>query len=243
MKVFAFTPTRAATPQRAKLLQSTIVEARKTAGCEFHWQVYNSGCSKEGVDVLNAALSTGQIALTTCPENVGQHVIWNAAYKLAKEQGASYFLRLDDDCSFPSKRWLHKMLRSSALFDDKFIISPTIQGLKNPPDRSLPCKVKDETVEFLRVAIGGICRLHPMSLIDGFVADVRKPMGSGDATGIGTWCSENTIPMVYLKHVRVKHAKTTQAQEAEDAEHFRTHDIFQHIPYIPSWRPGKESAV
>lgn len=245
MSIFAFTVTRASTPARCKLLIETITAARKTAGVEFDWHVWESGCSPDGIKTLEAALAAEQITdLHLKGENIGQHIAWNEAFDLAHERGYDYFLRLDDDCEFISKRWLKKLVYASTLFNDKFIISPTIKGLNYPPDRSSPCIHLGQQIEFLRAAIGGICRLHPVALLHerGFIADVRKPLGSGDATGIGTWCKENTIPMVYLKRVRVRHAKSTTVQEREDPDYFQHHDIFQHIPYIPRYVATEEAA-
>lgn len=239
MSIYAFTVTRASTPNRARLLNETIVSARRTAGCDFYWHVVASGASGPGASVLEGALSSKTINYLSLPnENVGQHVAWNTAFNRAKDIGAKYFLRIDDDCEFPSKRWLKKLVDASAKLNDTMILSPTIRGLRNPPSRSNICYVAEVPLEFLAAAIGGICRLHPMKLLtreDGFIADVRKPLGSGDATGIGAWCHRTTTPMAYTKHIRVRHAKTTTGQERTDPAHFYLHDVFQHIPYIPPY--------
>jgi len=235
--ICAFTVTRASTPERARMLNETITQARRTAGCKFHWHVVGSGCAEVGENVIKTAESTGLIDTSYCySTNVGQHVAWNEAHWLARDKGAKYLLRLDDDCEFPSKRWLKKLVEASALLDDKMILSPTIRGLKNPPARSQVCMVKKLQLEFLTYAIGGICRLHPMELIKDYVSDVRMPLGSGDATSMASYCRNHDpiIPMAYLKHIRVRH--NTRAQEERDPSHFEQHGLFQSIPYIPPWR-------
>ena len=235
-RVFCFTVTRASTPERAALLQATIVGARRTAAHEFDWHVWNSGCSMEGKLVLETALATGAIQdIHGDGTNVGQHVAWNKAYALAKAGGYDAFLRLDDDCEFISKRWLKKLLSASAKLEDKFILAPTVRGLINPPECSAPVEVEGINLAFLEDAIGGICRLHPLPLISDFIADVRKPLGSGDATGIASYCRKKIIPMAYLRAVRIRHAKTTRTQEESDPEHFSIHQALQHIPYIPPY--------
>lgn len=236
--IYAFTVTRAATPERCRQLVSTVTEARKTAGQEFYWHVEGSAAD---VDTLSTLRKAGLInSYAAHRDNIGQHIAWNNAYDLACDEFrrhgyTDHFLRLDDDVEFKTKRWLKKMVQASMVFDEKFIISPTVRGLKYRPPTSTLCEVRGVEVEFLNVAIGGICRLHPARVLaeHGFRADVRKPLGSGDATGIGSWAVEHRIPMVYLRHVNVRHARSNEAMSDEDRS---LHDVFQHIPYIPAWR-------
>ena len=237
MKVLAFTVTRANTPQRATLLQNTITQGRRTAGMEFDWLVYCSGCSDSGKAVISAAVETGAAECAFDGPNVGQHVVWNMAVAEAKERGCDYLLRLDDDCEFLTKRWLKKLVNASVMLDDHMILGPTVKGLKAPPQCSSPCEVKGLELEFLIYGMGGICRLHPMSLLDrGYTADVRKPLGSGDATGLAKWCRNEVIPMAYVKSVRVKHAKGTAGQQRTDPIYHSQHELFQCLPYIPEFR-------
>ena len=237
MKVAVFTITRAATPERLRLLQETLTLGNRTAGMDFDWYVYVSG--GECASVLKAARDTKLVyGQRIYSENVGQHVAWNDAFREAKRDRCDYLVRVDDDCEFLTKRWLRKLVDASILLDDRFILAPMVRGLKNPPQRSNKIEIKGLELWFLRDAIGGVCRLHPMDLIGGvkpFVADVRKPLGSGDATGIAAWAKDNVIPFAYLNSVRVRH--TTVRQEVRDEEYFDRHDIFQHVPYIPSRGP------
>jgi glycosyltransferase involved in cell wall biosynthesis len=186
------------------------------------------------MQLLSTSYDIGQIQhFHHTAENVGQHVAWNDAFAYAVEHKYDYFVRVDDDCEFTSKRWLAKLVQISQDLEDKFILSPTISGLKHQPLKSDAIKEGEWTLQFAHEAIGGVCRFHPVALLyaHNFVADVRKPLGSGDATGIASWCRENIIMMAYVKEIRVKHA--TRKQEAADKSHFLSHSIFQHIPYIP----------
>jgi hypothetical protein len=232
MKVFAFTVTRATSDHRVKQLQNTLVEARRTAGMDFHWHVVGSGCGANGQAAIKLAFSTAQIQSCSINDsNIGQHVAWNEAFAAAVAGGYKYFLRLDDDCEFVSKRWLKKMVEFCEADSIPFCVSPTIRGLIRPPETSQQVNVRGIPVEFLFGAIGGICRLHTIAAFEDYIADVRKPLGSGDATGVAHYCREKKIFMAYLKHIRVRHA--TRKQEAQDPEHFLQHGVFQHIPYIP----------
>lgn len=239
-QVFAFTITRPVTAGRAALLNNTLWQGKETAGTEFDWHVWVNGkCSAVARETLKEACGKGIIDKAHySDENVGQHIAWNAMFELAVSKGYKHFVRIDDDCQFISKRWLKKLVNFSTLVDDKFIISPVVKSLKNQPKRSSLVYVKGLPVEFLVEAIGGVCRFHPVSLLanedDPFIADARKPLGSGDATGIAAWCRRNTIPMVYYRQTRVRH--NTVNQELADPSYFHSHDLLQTVPYIPLLR-------
>lgn len=235
-KVFTFTVTRASTPQRMAVLNNTLWRGSESAKREMDWHVWANDVDALSLEVLAEAYRKGVIqGVHVKEENVGQHVAWNEAFEMAVKGGYEYFLRIDDDCEFITKRWLRKLLRFSALLDDKFILAPLVRGLKNPPEKSHIVSVKGIPLEFLYGAIGGICRLHPVKLLqarkDPFIADVRKPLGSGDATGIAAWCRQHTVPMAYTRQVRVRHC--TRSQELDDPDHFQEHDLLQTVPFIP----------
>lgn len=225
MDVLLFTVTRASTPARLTLLNRTISQAREKAGMPFTWHIVESGVSavkvEDGVDIV-----------THHDENVGQHVAWNEIYH--KRDDAQYIIKVDDDCEFLTHAWLRKLVDASIALDDKMILAPAVRGLKHPPTTSQPLSVHGIPLRFLVDAIGGVCRLHPVPLLQqhNYLADVRWPLGGGDATGIAHWCRENMIPMAYVTSVRVRHS--TAKQEAADPTHFSHHPLLQAIPYIPS---------
>jgi len=234
-KVLAFMITRADTPMRRELLKKTIDSALETAGIEFDLRIhYWNDPGLIGFE--GAGVNVGWMHH---PHNVGQHVIMNTALRRAKEKGYEYLLRLDDDCQFKTKRWLKKMVDAAELLGPAFVISPTVQGLKFPPERTNIVDINGVDVRFLTEAIGGVCRLHNVaSLTDEaypYISDIRHPLGFGDATGIAKWCTEapedNKKWMVYLTKVKVKHS--TLLQEKGDEVYHEQHAMFQALPYIP----------
>lgn len=236
MKILAFTISRANTEARGKMFMQTIAQARDTAGYEFDWHIH----CEEGTlahDIAKTSKASGLIQIIVpYTRNVGQHIPFNSALEYAKQNGYDFLLRLDDDCEFLSKRWLAKLIRISEKFEHKALLTPAVRGLRFAPPRSLEREIGDFKIEFLLEAIGGICRLHPVEVLtnpdDPYISDVRLPLGSGDATGIGAWCQRNIVPMIWCKNVRVLHA--TKEQEKADEEHFSMHNLLQRIPYIPA---------
>ena len=240
MNIYAMTVTRANTAARAQLLLRTLTEARNTAKAPFFWHLFTQEQTL-AANICQSALELKLIdKLTLWPDNRGQHVAFNAALTCAKTEGAKHLLRLDDDVEFITRGWLRKLSEAMAIFKDVAILAPQVIGLKHPPERFTETDVDGIPVEFLTSAIGGVCRLHPVALLDKgeYVSDVRLPLGSGDATGIGTWCQNNGIPMAWIKTARVRHL--TVKQDENDPEHKVSQNLAYLIPYVPPWSPTCE---
>lgn len=217
--VLAFTITRGGTPQRVERLQQTLDAGRTKAGMDFAWRTFDNSIV-----------------------NKGQHYWFNAALKEASIGGYDYLLRVDDDIDFLSQRWLAKMVEEAVALGPQFIVSPTVKGLKAPPEMSQVVTVSGVPVKFLSQAIGGACRLHPVKLLTDapvpYVSDVRQPLGFGDASGILKWAKlmmTKGYPVwcVWLEHVRVQHS--TAKQEEDDPQYHAPHGVLQHIPWMPAW--------
>lgn len=221
--VLAYTITRAPEgSERAKCAVEVIAGAIKKSGVDF------DGDEHEWHHVWN------------WPVNRGQHYIFNLMLGMAHQQGFEWLLRADDDVEFLSQRWLAKILEAAQLLGPHFIISPTIKGLQHPPEMSQVVDVKGVPCRFLTQAIGGACRLHHVQTLveGGYVSDVRKPLGAGDATGVMEWCKMSTAKgegkyAVWLGHVNLKHATTKQVEE--DSEYHADHGVLQRVPWIPEW--------
>jgi hypothetical protein len=234
-KILVYTVTRCNTPERARLLASTITVGRDTAGCDFDWHCHTTRDTL-GANVLESAFAIGQIQrLELWPRNMGQHVANNAAVHTALTDDYTHLVRVDDDVEWISKRWLARLVEASTKLDDKFILSPRVRGLRNPMETSQVVEVAGTPLAFVFDAIGGICRLTPTKLLRDhlWVSDVRMPLGFGDATGVAKWARKHIIPMAYVTTIKVRHAQSTDAQEMSDPAHFEDHAVFQILPYIP----------
>lgn len=236
-KVLAYTVTRCNTAERARLLASTITIGRDTAGIDFDWHCYTTRDTL-GAHVLDSAFAIRQIQrLELWPHNKGQHVATNDATNIALRDDYTHLVRIDDDVEWVSKRWLARMIEASTKLGDKFVLSPTVRGLRNPMETSQVVEVEGVPLAFVFEAIGGICRLTPTHLLRDtpWISDVRLPLGAGDAYGIAKWCKSHIIPMAYMTTVKVRHAQSTDGQEQTDPQHFEKHAMFQIIPYIPPY--------
>jgi hypothetical protein len=190
-------------------------------------------------DIVKAAEASEIVdSFSVSLDNEGQHPPTNRAIDAALEGGYDYILRIDDDCKFLTRKWLARMVEAAEKLGLGFIISPTVKGLKNPMPTSTVAHKDDIPFVFIDIGypMGGICRMIPTQMLRDkpYVSDVRRPLGLGDAQGIGEWAAANGFYCVYLKHVRVSH--NTVEQESIDKDHFEQHALFQLIPYIAPWR-------
>lgn len=238
-RVLAYTITRATTTKRGRSLLDTLTKGRDMAGRDVTWHVWCNG-SPIAEDICGALLETKVIdAVHHSPVNVGQHVPTNHYIKRAMDEGYDYLLRTDDDVEWLTKRWLARLVDSSKALGDKYVLSPKVLGLRWQPNQTPEVLINDVPLCYVSGVIGGICRLIPVQLLRDkpYVSDVRLPMGGGDASGVGRWCMRQPIiPMAYLQHVKVRHAKTTDGQEEDDPLYHKSHDLFQFVPHVPAWR-------
>jgi len=242
MKIYAYTITRADSPDRCKLLLETLTKGRETAGVQFHWHVHVNGSKILGKNMVDSCFVSKIIDSYEISEyNEGQHPPTNKAIALAIAKEYDYIVRIDDDVEWISKRWLAKLVEASIKLGNDKVVSPMVRGLRWQPAQSLQREVENIPVRFVDGPIGGICRLIPIPVLKHkpYVSDVRLPMGGGDAGGVGNWATKETpfVHIVYCQHIKVRHAKTTDIQEIDDPKHFQTHPVYQHVPYIPIWKP------
>jgi len=242
MKIYAYTITRANSPSRSKLLLETLTQGRDTSGYPFTWHVEINGRGIMGQSMVESCFTSQIVDSFRINEyNEGQHPPTNRAITEALTNGYDYLLRIDDDVEWLSKRWLAKLIESSVKLKDKLVLSPQVKGLRWQPPQSQLLEVEGVPLKIIEGPIGGICRLTPTNLLKEkpYISDIRFPMGGGDASGVGHWATKVApiTPMAYCQHIRIRHAKSTDGQITEDKKHFDTHDMFQHIPYIPKWVP------
>lgn len=240
--IYAFTITRATTPQRLDMLRSTLEEGRGTAGMEFKWVVH---ClTSKSFELVSNLATELKLEAIFHSHNIGQHVITNLSIKAADDGGYDKLLRLDDDVKFLTKRWLFKLNEASDKLGPTFIVSPRVLGLNNLPDSSEVISHEGINIQVLLNAIGGICRLHYLESLTNpvfpYISDVRKPLGFGDATGIAEWCKQNLEHglrrwMAYIVDIRIKHAYGTTKQQQLDPVYHEVHNLYQVVPYIPIW--------
>ena len=231
-------------------LPDLIPACRRTAGTWFDWLVVLSGAADHQRIVAETFLhdpnQRGIQHLLTWPENRGQHHATAAALQLARERGYKWLLRLDDDITPKTRRWLKKMLeRNTELHraagvegEDKLILCPRIVGLKHPIQ---PIGVLEKCHGFKAEVIplaGGACRLHPVALLDGYEPPLYAPRGRQDpqalATFLGISPHKNAEPksmFVRFPDIRIVH-RTRQLEALDTPEEAYARRMNQYWPWL-----------
>lgn len=230
-RVLAFTPTFGG----RRSLAGTINDARRNADYPFDWHVFCGRPTPGRARELEAMQDRGAIqGYTLWAENRGQHHATRAALEAAESGGYHWLLRIDDDISFPTKRWLRKLLgRMKDMRDgpghgqDLYVGGPDIRGLQYPPQPVGWQVVAGETVE-LMAALGGGVRIHPVALFEGFEADVYAQMRRTDPDQIANWVvGDRYGALVRFPEIRVKHhTRELEAQDGPDEAHERQMGLY-----------------
>jgi Glycosyl transferase family 2 len=209
-------------------IQTTVPSVRGVAGVYFDWSIWLGNPTPRLYSIADTLLNDpdrmGVQRITTWPENRGQHHATNEALTLAREMGYKWLLRLDDDVTPKTKKFVSKMVERledlKALSGDKdyrLVAAPKIVGLKNPliPSGAI-IKGQRYPVDIME-KLGGGCRLHPVSLLKGFVADIYSPLGRRDPEMIEEHVSKVNGLLVRFPDIRVVH-KTRDLEERDSAD-------------------------
>ena len=167
--------------------------------------------------------------------NMGQHIPMNTMLDRAVNMGARYFLRVDDDC-WPQapKQWLRRLVDLADEHEKQYqtpcIIGPKVRGLRWQPAVVTEVLVGRKRLHLMEM-LGGICRLHSMSLMRYFRWNPRLPMGMGEASSLAEYMRARNIPLLRDPHTVVSHGGSTDDQEAKAPQWKLEHDRLQVIPY------------
>jgi hypothetical protein len=238
--IFAFTPTYGS----RRFLHDTVVEMRAKAGLWFDWGVWGGALSAEALSdaeaLLNHPQKLGIQLLETWAENRGQHHATAAALAIARERGYDWLLRIDDDVLPRTEKWLKKIMERTAEMKklsndtrDHLVVAPRMCRLNNPlqpiGDMDLGQGYKVDVMGTL----GGMVRLHPVSLLDEYEPPIFSPKGRRDPESITQYLEEHGGYQVRFPDIRIVH--DTNKIEAEDDSYQRVcRTMGYYWPYLGS---------
>ncbi len=156
------------------------------AGMEFDYLFCGGALSEHNSTLLRALREEDQIQyFCEWPENRGQHWGLREALRVARAMAPRYtwLLRVDDDITFETRRWLQIMVNRLEWLREhagdprrRMVASPRVAGLNNPiepighlqqPGQPFPA----EAMEIL----GGACRIHPLEIFEARSVDLVGP--------------------------------------------------------------------
>lgn len=211
---------------------------------------------------LRHPLGAGIQYLTVWPENRGQHHATLEALRLARALGYEWLLRIDDDVEFKTQRWLKKMLerlhelhrlqkantetliaragvegpeRERMLAHasrHRMVAGPTVKGLRQPPEVKALIELGQPYVVECVELLGGVLRLAPVPLLEGYEPDVTMPVGRGDPQQLAAYLEREQGFLVRFKDIRVGH-DTRAIEGAEDAWKAHRRRMGHYWPWVP----------
>lgn len=184
-------------------------DGMRTSVCDTHLMVWNNG---------NEAIPDQTHGVGY---NVGQHVSMNRLIQEAADINADWFLRVDEDCVFQTPRWLQKMVhivtRHLSIYKRPCVLSPTVHGLRNPPQSIGDLWMGRYHLQIVPI-LGGICRLMPMTHLRYWRFDERMPMGWSEASTYARYCMMTGMPILRSTNIEVSHGGSTDEQEKADPD-------------------------
>lgn len=223
-------------------LQRTVSLMRGAAGMWMDWSVWLGNPSKESQCTAEALLADPQRLgiqyLTVWPDNRGQHHATAEALKIAREAGYKWLLRIDDDVTPKTKKFLVKMIERleemKKVTEDehyRLIAAPKVLGLKNPL-RPVGTMMKGQrfTIDIME-KLGGAVRLHNVEYLKKFSPDLYDPVGRGDPEQLSVYCEKYAGFLVRFPDIRVTH-NTQELESADTPEQAHSRKMGHFWPFL-----------
>lgn len=195
------------------------------AGCEFDHFVFDNG-SDDGTQTWLQTYSCKK--LWTSHDNKGQCIASNIVLDTICKGSYDYIVRYDNDIIPRTPKFLATLVEASRLLGPTAVVSPTIDGLQQPPEAFGEKKVGSFTFGFVEI-LGGACRVMPAKTLEGFRFTEHGNLSIGEAAKFANHCQTNNFPMAYVKGVTVLH--DTAAHVKDNPEYFRRRKLEEYIPY------------
>lgn len=223
-------------------LPKTVPQIRATAGCWFDWAVWLGAPSPASIlsasELLKHPQGIGIQRLEIWDENKGQHHATNAAMALARAHGYKWILRLDDDVTAKTKKFLTKMVTRleelKTLTNDKvyrIVAAPKIIGLKHPlqPQGGM-FKGQAYPVDIM-ATLGGACRLHNVDFFKDYEAPIYDPVGRGDPESIISYTDLKVGILARFPDIRLVH-QTKELEKLDSPEMALMRRMSKIWPYL-----------
>lgn len=184
------------------------------AGCEYDHYVLDQGSTDGTPEWL---LSDPLLDVVTVDENIGCCRGWNTLVELAFSQG-DYDLAVcvDNDAELTQPDTLRAVC--SAVMDSGQILSPRVEGLRNPPPTVGTFAAGSLMVDETQI-LGNIFMAIPANLLRLFRWDETYPLWAGGESITG-WHRARGGKCGYVQGYTVNHYRTTDGQHQDYPEYF-----------------------
>jgi GT2 family glycosyltransferase len=156
------------------------------------------------------------------PHNMGISIGHNQALD-AIGAGYDYIVQMDNDCEVITYGWLEEMVRVIRALDDKAVLSPFVEGLRENrggAPRHEERGVAGHIVGFSQ-HVGGISVVAPASVFSEFRYPVDEPLHGNQDVLFSRHVLARGLELGYVEDVRVRHMDGTDGQHERYPEYFR----------------------
>jgi glycosyltransferase involved in cell wall biosynthesis len=156
------------------------------------------------------------------PDNRGISIGHNQALD-AIGAGYDYIVQMDNDCEIITYGWLEEMIRVIRGLDDKAVLSPFVEGLrenKGGAPRHATRDVAGHIVGFSQ-HVGGISVVAPGSVFSEFRYPVDEPLHGNQDVLFSSHVLAHGLELGYVEDVRVRHMDGTDGQHERYPDYFR----------------------
>jgi len=207
------------TRDRLAYTRHCFASLKENAGCEYDHFVLDQGSLDETPEWLGDKENFGEIEWADCRrENIGisrgHNSLLDACFLLDDYDVVCTF---DNDCEVTEPGTLIACARIAA--GGKWIVSPTVLGLNNPPQPGLEVGVCGGRIG-LYPAVGGIFRVMPGEFARTFRFSESNPLWGNDEGDVARAVRERGMRSGYLLDWHVNHYLTTSGQHADIPAYF-----------------------
>lgn len=215
MKVAVLTLTR----DRLAYTRHCFERLQELAGCEFDHYVLDQGSTDGTREWLS---ETYRHKVLICHgENVGIHRGLNELLNCAEHLGGDYdvVVKFDNDCELLQPGTLRDV--AAAALDSDWLLSPRIEGLRNPPAAIALGRVGGEQVIETAI-IGGIFLAAPATIFTehGYRFAEDGPLWGEDDSRLCAWWRAQGHHVGYVERLSANHYLTTLGQVADIPAYF-----------------------
>lgn len=222
MRLAVYTLTR----DRLSDTKKAIAGLREMAGCEFDHFIFDNGSTDGTVEWLHANKSSFKYVHYS-PDNKGQCIASNLILDDIGG-GYDYVCRYDNDIIPQTMNFLAELVKAQKLLGENAVVSPSIEGLLNPPEAFGEKSVGGYSFGFVDI-LGGACRLMPAATLKDFRFTEHGQLSLGEAIKFSEHCKDIKAPMAYVKGIKVQH--DTAAHVKNNPDYFQRRKVEDFIPY------------
>lgn len=211
MKIAVITLTR----DRLAYTKHCFARLRENAGCDYDHYVLDQGSIDGTGEWL---LEQENLEVTLLHENVGISRGLNLLLDEAVNP-ADYdaIVKFDNDCELVDPCTLRDVARLAV--DGGALLSPRIEGLRNPPPVLRELRIADEVILDI-VQIGGIFLAAPAWLYDEYRYPVDAPVWGADDVNVCAWWRQRGGTCGYVKRLEAWHYESTDGQHVTYPDYF-----------------------